>query len=247
MRQIQAYSMGNGYDDFPYGLAVFPSGRVYEGRDLGYVCGGTTAEEAATAANNGTSVAVVWPGNYERQQPTPMQIEATAKCIETAQFAGIVTMTPNLRGHRDVYQTACPGAYAYPKLPAIRTALAAHPLAVPPAPAKPVPQLPKLTTAQAQVVKKLIAMEKTFEKRPAVAGEASDRVRWLQTLLHIVGCYDQPTPTGTFGTVMVRGVAKFKGEHPELGNVEGRRVGAPCVGALLKAVAAHPATKPEAK
>src|SRR5258706_4324883 len=48
MRELQIDTMARGYADFPYGVAVFGSGRVYEGRDLGFVNGGTTQEEAAT-------------------------------------------------------------------------------------------------------------------------------------------------------------------------------------------------------
>jgi hypothetical protein len=120
MREIQGYAMSHGYSDFPYGVGVFGSGRAYEGRDLGFVNGGTTEEEAATAAHNATSIAVVWVGNYQTQTPTDAQIQTTAEVIQLAHLAGTVSWPPNIEGHRDVYSTACPGNNAYLKLPDLR-------------------------------------------------------------------------------------------------------------------------------
>lgn len=127
MRELQQEFFAKGYSDFAYGVAVFGSGRAYEGRDLGFVCGGMTAEEAATLGHNSDSVAIVWPGNFMIQVPTAAQLQSTADVIAIAQLAGVVVLAPHLWGHRDTaFATACPGDHAYAALPQLRTLVAQH-------------------------------------------------------------------------------------------------------------------------
>lgn len=220
MREIQTFSMNErGYSDFPYGVAVFPSGRAYEGRDLGFVCGGQTSEEAATLNNNGTSVAIVWPGNYDTMQPTSACLDATADVVQLAQLAGVVTASPSIRGHRDVYATDCPGANAYTALPAIRALVAA-----PPAPS------PAVTALQA-----IAADLASFTTKVAVQGEKSGRITLLRTLLRSHGFPTLPV-TDDYDLEVTHAVNRFKQAHG-LGAGQGNRCGKACIAALL--VPAH--------
>jgi len=215
MREIQAFTMGEGYTDFPYGVAVFPSGRAYEGRDLGFVShDGPTAEEAATMNNNGTSVAVVWPGNYDIEQATPAQIQATADVITLAQQAGIVTTTPNIRGHRDVFPTSCPGHDGEASLPAIRWAVARN--AQPPAPA------PKPSALQRFI--------QAVTARPIQRGDRGPNVKLLQGLLNNHGA--RIPVNGVYDVVTAAAVLRFKKAHA-LQNRNANKVGRICILALL--------------
>lgn len=129
MRALQASTMARGYADFPYGAAVFPSGRIYEGRDLGFIDHGTTLQEGATIGENSRSIAIVWIGNYELQNPTPQQVASTAYFIQLAQLANNVTVGCQILGHRDAPQasTACPGTFGEAALPEIRRQVSAPP------------------------------------------------------------------------------------------------------------------------
>lgn len=212
MRSIQAYAMSQGYADFPYGIAVFPSGRAYEGRDLGFVShDGPTSEEAATANNNSTSVAIVWPGNYDIERPTPAQIQTTADVISLAQFVGVVSSSPNIRGHRDVYQTECPGTWAEAQLPAIRTAVVNNALP----PAKP------------SVLARFI---QAVTMRPIRRGDKGPNVRLLQALLNNHGA--RIPVNGVYDVVTAAAVLRFKKAH-RLQNRNANAVGRLCLLALL--------------
>ena len=216
MREIQSFCMGEGYTDFLYGVAVFPSGRAYEGRDLGFVShDGPTAQEAATMNNNGTSIAVVWPGNYNLEQPTAAQIQATADVITLAQQAGIVTWSPNIRGHRDVYQTECPGNSAEAQLPAIRWAVAKN--------ANPVPVPPTVPSA----LQRFIQAVKT---RPIARGDKGAPVKFIQGLLNNHGA-NIPV-NGVYDVVTAAAVLRFKKAHA-LQNRNANKVGLICLLALL--------------
>lgn len=145
MREIQNGLMGKGYTDFAYGAAVFPSGRAYEGRDLGFVDGGMTAQEAATLGHNENSVATVWPGNYDVQTPTSAQLQATADVIKIAQLAGVVILHPTIWPHSAAYATACPGAHGRDAVPQLRAL-------VEQSPGQPVPTPPTAPTWRLPVI-----------------------------------------------------------------------------------------------
>jgi hypothetical protein len=129
MRSLQAETMAREYADFPYGVAVFPSGRIYEGRDLGFIDHGQTLQEGATIGENARSIAIVWIGNYEQQGPTAQQVASTAYIIQLAQLANNVTVGCRILGHRDAPQasTACPGTFGEAALPEIRRQVSAPP------------------------------------------------------------------------------------------------------------------------
>lgn len=113
MRALQLDMMRRGYSDFAYGVAVFPSGRVYEGRDLGFIGGGHDDEEAATGDHNANSIAILWPGNFETQTVTPAQADGTADIIALAVACGRVlphfVYQPHSAATGD--STDCPGVH----------------------------------------------------------------------------------------------------------------------------------------
>lgn len=145
MREVQANMMSREYSDFAYGVAQFPSGRVYEGRDLGWVGGGRDLMEGATIGENAVSIAIVFIGNYQIQNPTAQALAACAETIRLAQFAGRVTADAEILGHLQAPQasTACPGSMLYADLPQIR-ALVTRPAATPAPPPPPPKKEPEV-------------------------------------------------------------------------------------------------------
>jgi hypothetical protein len=96
MRQIQQGAFGSGFSDVPYNYVVFPSGRVYEGRQLGRV-------GAHTLNNNSTAKGLAFDGNYMTSTPTPASL-TTARRLRARETPG-KPVTP----HDAVFATACPG------------------------------------------------------------------------------------------------------------------------------------------
>jgi hypothetical protein len=150
VRQIQSFTMNvRGYDDIPYGMLPFPSGRVYEGRDLSFIGHGRDAEEAATWHNNATSIAICWPGNLDVDRVTPVQITATSDALALAVLAGRVTEPFAFRPHRAVYATDCPGAGGMAAIPLVLADYTArHTHGAPPPTSPPHPLLEEDDMAQ---------------------------------------------------------------------------------------------------
>lgn len=112
MRSIEAVGMER-FGQFPYSFAVHPhDGEILEG------CG--TRRGAHTKDRNSTSFGVAWIGNYEERAPKVQQIDATRFLIDELKRQGLLRPGAAVRGHRDVYQTACPGAKLYEILDLIR-------------------------------------------------------------------------------------------------------------------------------
>lgn len=107
LRGIQAAKMSEGYSDFPYHPAVYPSGRVYEGREEKY-------EGGATYTQNALSRSVLWPGNYNLQAVTKKQLLATAAVVRDWISRGLCTEDVTILGHKQApgNSTACPGVHA---------------------------------------------------------------------------------------------------------------------------------------
>ena len=140
LRSIQAYHMdANGWDDIAYNFLVDKFGRIWEGR-----AGGTTNAVIGAHArgfNTGT-FGVSMLGNYDQVGPTGAALEAVVQ-VMAWKFAvhdvdpryptwiqagagspvyppGTWIPAQRIFSHRDVGQTACPGAYLYPYLDTIR-------------------------------------------------------------------------------------------------------------------------------
>lgn len=151
LASIYTYHTGtNGWCDTGYNFIVDRFGRTWEGRSGGItkaIVGGH-----AQGFNTG-SVGVSFLGQYEpgasptAAQPSDAALAAAAKVIgwklslnsidptgtisvtsggSNKYPAGTVVKLNRVIGHRDVGQTACPGASVYAKLPSVRTAAKAY-------------------------------------------------------------------------------------------------------------------------
>jgi hypothetical protein len=95
MREIQRFHQKTReWNDIGYHFVVFPSGRVYEGRGMlvtGAHCYGHNTEPSLSFA-----------GDYSKREPDRRAITAFGEMIEHLNLNG-------WRGHRDGYNTSCPG------------------------------------------------------------------------------------------------------------------------------------------
>ena len=140
VRGIYAYHVqGRGWDDIAYHLVVDRFGRVFEGR-----YGALAAKPvvgAHTAGFNTATVGIAMLGDADVAAPAQVQLDRIAAAGAWAadrwgfdprtsvtltsrgspRFkTGTKVSVPRMPGHRDLGQTACPGRYAYPQLPALR-------------------------------------------------------------------------------------------------------------------------------
>jgi hypothetical protein len=140
---------GNGWDDIGYNFLIDEAGRIYEGRwARSYADGevhngedvhglGVVGAHALNA--NGGSVGVCLLGNFAGQPPTAAAMDALGRLFAwkatdhdvdphgaSPYLFGDDTFGtfPNISGHRDTYQTSCPGSMAYTQLPALRDRVA---------------------------------------------------------------------------------------------------------------------------
>ena len=112
MRAVQRIGIRRfGYTSYSY--CVHANGTVLEGQGL--------RVGAHTAGRNSTSFGVALIGNYEQRVVTPEQINSVRWLV--AHLIATRALQPGTYptgGHRDVAQTACPGAWAYRVLPEFR-------------------------------------------------------------------------------------------------------------------------------
>ncbi|HEX6381568.1 MAG TPA: N-acetylmuramoyl-L-alanine amidase, partial [Acidimicrobiia bacterium] len=156
VRAIYAYHVqGNGWDDIGYNFLIDGEGRVYEGRWAREYAAGEepTGEDlndngvvgAHVLNHNAGSAGVAMLGDFTNGEPTEDAREALIKFMAWkanrhgidvlakdpfTSSDGIVSTFPNLAGHRDAGQTACPGSQLYPLLPDIREEVAQYVTAV---------------------------------------------------------------------------------------------------------------------
>lgn len=118
-----------------YTLAVFPSGRVYEGT-------GITRRGAHTDGRNTIAAGIVLVGNYEEHEPTPQMLSALAELLRHGVDAGWWRSATFTGAHRKLKSTACPGRHAFAKMAFVEglAALGGGGMSAPaPAPATPAP------------------------------------------------------------------------------------------------------------
>ncbi|MEA2451053.1 MAG: hypothetical protein QOG63_2985 [Thermoleophilaceae bacterium] len=131
---------GNGWDDMGYNFLVDRYGTVFEGR-----AGGVDAPVLGAQAGgfNSESTGVAMIGNYTGSAPPRVAMKSLARLLawklslhgvpatghvkvtsaggsSTGYAAGQKVRVNRISGHRDVDQTACPGAALYSRLPALR-------------------------------------------------------------------------------------------------------------------------------
>jgi hypothetical protein len=156
VRAIYAYHVqGNGWDDIGYNFLIDAQGRVYEGRWARDYAPGEkpTGEDlndngvvgAQVLNHNAGSAGVAMLGDFSTGEPTAAARDTLVKLMAWkadrhnidvlghdpfTTSEGVVETFPNLAGHRDAGQTACPGDALYPLLPGIREKVAAMVTAV---------------------------------------------------------------------------------------------------------------------
>lgn len=138
MRAHQTFHMNTKrWSDLAYSFCIENSGTIFEGRGVG-ISGGHTQ------GHNSTSHGICLLGNFENRTPPAAMIQSLVHLL--AHGADMRWWNLDIRGHRDVGRTACPGRHVQNRLPDIRNQVAAmrsgsSTAAVrPPAPA---PQLPE--------------------------------------------------------------------------------------------------------
>lgn len=177
VRAIYAYhTQQHGWNDIGYNFLVDAAGRVYEGRYArAYAPGETPTGEdgesrgvvgAHARGFNPGSVGVAVLGDFSGGgQPTGAAVDALVGVLAWkadrhgidphgadayTRSDGSQVAFPNLSGHRDVGQTACPGDRLYERLPEIRDRVAGAinpaPAPAPPAPLPPLPPVPGFWT-----------------------------------------------------------------------------------------------------
>lgn len=120
LREIELGVLPKGYIAIDYNLMVFNDGDIWEGRGL-------ANEDGATIHNNPTSVSICAVGNYEREAAPDALIDGIARAVQYAAQTGATVGHPNIRPHRAVFATACPGANLNARMDDIRARAAGAP------------------------------------------------------------------------------------------------------------------------
>ena len=221
IRGIYAYHLSQGWSDIGYNFIVDRFGRTWEGRHGGM---DRAVVGAQTMNYNSVSMGISALGNFETSA-VPSAVTSAFTRIFAWKFSlsgipatgGVVAngkYFPRVAGHRDGFQTACPGAYMYAKLPQMRTGAAALMGAPAPTPA------PKLVPAPAPAPSGSAAVTKyTALKLVTIHQHSRGRaVRILQYALKV-------RATGIFGPATRVAVVAFQARQRLVGNgVVGRRV-----------------------
>lgn len=197
LRNILAWTTSNGYCDMPYNFLVDRFGNIYEGRGGGVAL---PVKSGATASFNNGSLAVSALGTFA---DTPVEEfsamrdsiarligwkldltnraadwheSLTATGYRGGAAAGTVQNFDRISGHRDAFNTSCPGDSLYSQLESIRTIAAANQdvnrVAPPtvqgpvsPAPAAPAPAPPPPTAPVVRVASQITDWSKTRRVR----------------------------------------------------------------------------------
>lgn len=165
----QWHTQGNGWNDIGYNFLIDQNGRIYEGRKARDYSYGEIADGESTlrqgvigahAFNSNTgSVGIAMLGNFTSSAPNAATQDALVRLIAwKADRHNIDTMAPGrLIGHRDVYQTSCPGNVAHSLLGQWRQRAAAQVLMN-----VPLGNTPGYTIAQADGAVKSFGAARTF-------------------------------------------------------------------------------------
>ncbi|HEY5927046.1 MAG TPA: N-acetylmuramoyl-L-alanine amidase [Kofleriaceae bacterium] len=112
LRQIQAFHMfTNGWCDIGYNYLVSRDGRIWRGR------GATTVGAHVENSNTG-NVGVSFIGTYTSTAPTETQMCNSAKLLRRLHedFGGVSLNRTDVKGHRQLGSTACPGTALYNRI-----------------------------------------------------------------------------------------------------------------------------------
>lgn len=105
------------WPDVPYHYYIAADGRIAEGRDLKFVGDTNTDYEPAGHA------LVVLEGNFEKEQPSPAQVESL-RALAAWLSAEYGLPATEIKGHSDYASTACPGRNLKKALPTLRQEVA---------------------------------------------------------------------------------------------------------------------------
>jgi len=103
MKLLDQIAHSRGFNGISYCWACFPSSRCWEGRGFGII-------EAGTEGHNTSGDSIVLVGNYSSFNMNAGQKQAVIALIKRGQKNGFfVTSGLNIRAHREVSATSCPG------------------------------------------------------------------------------------------------------------------------------------------
>lgn len=117
MRHVENIDIGR-FGVPSYSWCIHPSGVVLEG--MGAHRGAHTINNAKQSQND-VAFGISFLGNFENDQPTDEALHACSDLIRWIGAQGWLRDGWQLRGHRDVFATACPGRNLYSRLADIRT------------------------------------------------------------------------------------------------------------------------------
>ncbi|MEV8324499.1 GH25 family lysozyme [Kitasatospora sp. NPDC056731] len=108
IRKIQATHMdGNGWSDIGYSFVVCEHGVVFEGRGLNH----RNSANGDVPLNGAHYAVCALLGSAGSTEPTQEQLQGLRDAIEYCQQQG--PAGPEIKGHKDGYQTDCPGDVLY--------------------------------------------------------------------------------------------------------------------------------------
>lgn len=155
MRELERIGQNNFGGGISYTFVVMPSGRVFEGHSL-------DRRGAHTANRNDRSRAICLAGNYESFPLSTKMINAVALLLR--ELGALLD-----GGHRDVYSTACPGRFAYPRIGEINNLAASG---------QPIEGDEEMARLNEQKIKVLNAPEGEYEEMADIAlGSATGNIR----------------------------------------------------------------------
>lgn len=104
--QIEKPPRDTYWPDLPYHFLIAPDGRIFEGRPVEY------EPESNTAYPLAGNLGVEMMGNFDRQRPSPEQLESAARVTAWLMRKHDIDFD-HVRTHRDVAKTGCPGRDFY--------------------------------------------------------------------------------------------------------------------------------------
>ncbi len=106
VRRAHITRSGEPFGDIGYHFVIDPLGNVWEGRSLRY-------QGAHVAKQNEGNLGIVCMGNFETERPSPAQIASLNRFVVTQMRRYSVSLG-NVRTHRELAPTACPGRNLQP-------------------------------------------------------------------------------------------------------------------------------------
>ncbi|XP_014482419.1 PREDICTED: peptidoglycan-recognition protein SC2-like [Dinoponera quadriceps] len=107
IRGFQNYHMNSkGWADIGYNFIVGEDGNIYEGRGWG-------KQGAHSKPFNNKSIGICVIGDYTNRTPNTAAVQAVQRLIDHGVSIGEIKNDYKLLGHRQTWQTACPGNSLY--------------------------------------------------------------------------------------------------------------------------------------